>query len=133
MKRDMMETITNICSTFCGQADNIMYALILLVIIDYITGICAAIHAKSLASSVGATGIAKKVAIFLVISVSHIVDQYLINQENVLRTVTIMFYISNEGLSIIENIGRMGVPLPKEITDFLRHLKDFKDAYKKDL
>ncbi len=123
----MVEIITkiipNLLLDFWGQADNFMRALILFVIIDYITGICAATKEKCLSSNVGAIGIAKKVSIFLVVAVSHVVDQYLMEQENVLRTVTVMFYISNEGISILENIGKTGVPLPEKLISVLKYLK----------
>lgn len=100
-----------------------MKALILLVIIDYITGVCAAIQEKHLSSRIGAVGIIKKVSIFLVISVSHVADQYLMEQEDVLRTITVVFYLSNEGISILENIEKMGVPLPERLVTFLSHFK----------
>lgn len=123
----MVEVLTNSISKllliFWGQTDNFMKALVLFVVIDYITGICAAIQEKSLSSSIGAIGIAKKVSIFFAISVSHIADQYLMEQEDVLRTVTIMFYLSNEGISILENIKKTGVPLPEKLMLFLEHLK----------
>ena len=123
MKEYGTEMLYKLLQIFFGQADNLMKALILLVIIDYITGVCAAIQEKHLSSRIGAVGIIKKVSIFLVISVSHVADQYLMEQEDVLRTITVVFYLSNEGISILENIEKMGVPLPERLVTFLSHFK----------
>lgn len=133
----MIQIFIDLCkrlsTIFIGQADNALYALILFVILDYITGVCAAIQERSLSSQIGASGIAKKTAIFLVVSVSHVADWYLMNQEDVLRTLTVMFYLSNEGISILENIGRIGVPLPEKLTAFLKHLKNFNNGNNKNM
>ena len=98
MKEYGTEMLYKLLQIFFGQADNLMKALILLVIIDYITGVCAAIQEKHLSSRIGAVGIIKKVSIFLVISVSHVADQYLMEQEDVLRTITVVFYLSKYSL-----------------------------------
>lgn len=104
---------------FLGELDGLLYALVIFVVLDYITGICAAIQAKHLSSNIGAKGIAKKVAIFLVISVAHVADQYLVDSTDVLRSMTTLFYLSNEGISIFENIGKIGIPLPGKLNNLL--------------
>ena len=97
---------------------------------DYITGICAAIQAKHLSSNIGAKGIAQKVAIFLVISVAHVADQYLVDSTDVLRSMTTLFYLSNEGISIFENIGKIGIPLPGKLNNLLSRFEDIKNQMK---
>ena len=123
MIETFVEVMSKLILVFFGQADNLLKALVLFVVIDYITGICAAIQEKRLSSSIGAIGIAKKASIFLVASVSHVADQYLMDQKDVLRTVTVMFYLWNEGISILENIRKTGVSLPPKLLLFIKHLK----------
>jgi toxin secretion/phage lysis holin len=123
-----LEKVIDVCAKlvalFFGVGDELLYALILFVFLDYITGICVAIHNRELSSSIGAKGITKKVVIFLVVSVAHVADQYLMESNNVLRTVTIMFYLSNECISIFENVGKLGVPLPARLDSLLQYLKN---------
>ena len=102
---------------FLGELDGLLYALVIFVVLDYITGICAAIQAKHLSSNIGAKGIAKKVAIFLVISVAHVADQYLVDS-------------TNEGISIFENIGKIGIPLPGKLNNLLSRFEDIKNQMK---
>lgn len=115
---------------FLGELDGLLYALVIFVVLDYITGICAAIQAKHLSSNIGAKGIAKKVAIFLVISVAHVADQYLVDSTDVLRSMTTLFYLSNEGISIFENIGKIGIPLPGKLNNLLSRFEDIKNQMK---
>lgn len=123
----MLERIINfiayILSIFFGEGDGLLYALILFVLLDYATGICNAIYHCCLSSSIGAKGIAKKAIIFLVISVAHVTDQYLMESNNVLRNVTIFFYLSNECVSIFENVRQLGIPLPTQLEGILKYLK----------
>ena len=79
-----------------GHIDGLFYALIAFVIIDYITGVCVAIHNKKLSSGIGASGIAKKISVFALVSLSHIIDRFLLGEDDILRTVTTLFYIANE-------------------------------------
>lgn len=97
---------------FPGELDGLLYALVIFVILDYITGVCVAIQTKKLSSNIGAKGIAKKVAIFLMISVAHVADQYLVESTDVLRSVTTLFYLSNEGISILKMSARLVFPCP---------------------
>ena len=107
-----------------GGWDGSLYALILFVVIDYLTGVLVAILQKKLSSEVGFHGIAKKVAIFCLVSVAHVIDAYVIRNGSVVRTAVIFFYISNEGISILENATALGLPVPKKLQDVLEQLKD---------
>ena len=98
-----------------GGFDALAYALIVFVVIDYLTGILLAIYEKKVSSDIGFKGIFKKVLIFVLIAVGNITDQYVIGSGSSLRTMLIMFYLSNEGISIFENVAKMGVPLPEKM------------------
>jgi len=108
---------------FLGGCDGLIYALIAFVVIDYITGVMCAVIDKRLSSEVGFRGIFKKVLIFMLVGVGNIVDKQLIGDGSVLRTAVIFFYISNEGISIIENAGNLGLPIPQKLKDILEQLK----------
>ncbi|MBQ8177455.1 MAG: phage holin family protein [Oscillospiraceae bacterium] len=110
-----------------GAMDGMFIALIALIVLDYISGVIAAIAEKKLSSAVGARGIAKKLFMLLIVAVSNIVDINVIGEGNVLRTVTTAFYIANECISLIENAGRIGVPVPKKLMDVLEQLKNDND------
>jgi len=109
---------------FLGGVDGFLYALIAFVAIDYLTGFMAAIVEKRLSSEVGFKGIFKKVLIFLLVAVGNIVDQNLIGTGSAIRTAVIFFYLSNEGISIIENSSRVGLPIPDKLKNVLEQLKD---------
>ena len=112
---------------FLGGCDGLIYALIAFVVIDYITGVMCAVVNKQLSSEVGFRGIFKKVLIFMLVSVGNIIDQQLIGGGSVLRTAVIFFYLSNEGISIIENAGNLGLPVPHKLKDILAQLKEKED------
>lgn len=103
---------------FGTENQNILNALIILVVLDYITGICVAIHIKKLSSEIGSKGITRKVMIFVLISLSNIADTYFLQAGNTLETVTILFYCANEFISIIENAAKMGIPIPQKLRKF---------------
>lgn len=105
-----------------GGLDGFLYALIALVVIDYITGVMCAVLEKRLSSEVGARGIFKKVLIFMLVGIGSIIDQKIIGDGSVLRTAVIFFYLSNEGISIIENSGRIGLPIPEKLKTVLEQL-----------
>ena len=107
---------------FVGGVDGFLYALLAFVILDYITGVMCAILEKKLSSEVGARGIFKKVLIFALVGVGHMIDSYLIQSGNAIRTAVIFFYISNEGISVLENATRIGLPIPKKLKDILAQL-----------
>ena len=107
-----------------GSADGLIIALVVLIVLDYISGVMAAVVEKRLSSEIGAKGIAKKVFMLLIVAVANIVDINVIGEGHVLRAVTVVFYIANECISLIENAGRLGVPVPKKLLDVLAQLKD---------
>ena len=93
-----------------------------LVILDYITGVCAAIHSRELSSEIGAKGIAKKITTFAVISLAHILDEYVLKDGGAIQTMTSIFYIVNESISILENAIRTGLPVPEKLKSIIRSL-----------
>lgn len=107
---------------FLGGLDGFLYALIILVIADYVTGIMCAIVDKELSSEIGYRGIFKKVLIFMLVGVGHMIDTNLIGDGSVLRTAIIFFYCSNEGISMLENASRLGLPIPEKLKEVLAQL-----------
>ena len=109
---------------FLGGIDGFLYALIAFVVIDYITGVMCAITDKKLSSSVGFKGICRKVLIFTLVGIGNIVDVYVLGQGGVLRTAIIFFYLSNEGVSIMENTAHLGLPIPAKLKEVLEQLHE---------
>ena len=109
---------------FLGGVDGFLYALIAFTVIDYITGVMCAITDKNLSSSIGFKGICRKVLIFTLVGIGNIVDVYVLGQGGVLRTAVIFFYLSNEGVSILENSAHLGLPIPEKLKDVLEQLHD---------
>lgn len=109
---------------FLGGCDGLLYALIAFVAIDYITGVMCAISDKTLSSEVGFKGICRKVLIFLLVGIGHIVDAHVIGNGGVMRTAVIFFYLSNEGISLIENAAHLGLPVPDKLKAVLEQLHD---------
>ena len=109
---------------FLGGCDGLLYALIAFVAIDYITGVMCAISDKTLSSEVGFKGICRKVLIFLLVGIGHIVDAQVIGDGGVMRTAVIFFYLSNEGVSLIENAAHLGLPVPDKLKAVLEQLHD---------
>jgi toxin secretion/phage lysis holin len=107
---------------FLGGFDGFLYALVALMVADYITGVMCAIVDKTLSSEVGFRGIFKKVLIFILVGIGHIIDTHLIGDGSVLRTAIIFFYCSNEGVSMLENAARLGLPIPEKLKDILAQL-----------
>ena len=108
---------------FLGGCDGLIYALIAFVVIDYITGLMCAVVNKQLSSEIGFKGIFRKVLIFMLVGVGNIVDKQLVGSGSVIRTAVVFFYLSNEGISIIENAGILGLPIPQKLKDVLAQLK----------
>ncbi len=113
-----------------GGFDSLIYALIAFVALDYGTGVLVAIREKTVSSEIGFHGICKKVMIFTLVALGHVIDEYVIGTGSSLRTMLIMFYLSNEGISVIENASKMGVPVPDKIKVILQQLN--KDNDKKE-
>lgn len=105
-----------------GGLDSLAYALLLFVAVDYITGIMAGIVEKKISSEVGFKGIFRKVVIFILVSIAHIIDSKILGNGSAIRTAVIFFYISNEGISILENAARIGLPIPEKLMEVLHQL-----------
>lgn len=122
--KQIMAAICTLISFLFGDIEGMMVALIALIVLDYISGVIAAAVEKRLSSEVGAKGIAKKIFMLLIVALANIVDINVIGDGHVLKTVTVVFYICNECISLIENAGRIGVPVPKKLLDVLEQLRD---------
>ena len=109
---------------FLGGCDGLLYALLVFVALDYITGIMCAVVDKKLDSRVGFKGIFRKVLIFALVGVGHLLDTYIIGTGSVLRTAIIFFYLSNEGVSLVENAAYLGLPIPVKLKLVLEQLHD---------
>jgi toxin secretion/phage lysis holin len=118
----IVSTIGGILGGFLGNMDGILYALVIFVILDYVTGLLYAVEKKKLSSSVGYEGIARKVTIFILVGIANILDSYILGQSGVLRAVVIFFYLSNEGISILENATELGLPVPEKLKNILNQL-----------
>ena len=109
---------------YLGGIDGPLYALIAFVVVDYITGVMCAINDKNLSSSVGFRGICRKVLIFTLVGIANILDTQVIGNGSILHTAVIFFYISNEGISLLENAAHLGLPIPEKLKEVLEHLHD---------
>ena len=116
---------------FLGECDGLMYALIAFVIADYVTGVICAVSDKRLSSEVGFKGICRKVLIFVLVGMANILDMHVIGTGCVLRTAVLFFYISNEGVSVLENAGHLGLPIPARLLNVLEQLHE--DAEQEDI
>lgn len=130
----MKETIQTIQALFTaagvfvgwvlGGFDGFMYALLAFVVIDYLTGIMLAVLEKKLSSEIGFRGIFKKILIFILVGIGNIIDIYIIGNGSAVRTAVTFFYISNEGISIFENIGKIGLPIPEKLKKALEQIDE---------
>mgnify|MGYP002516120944 FL=1 len=109
---------------FLGGCDGLLYALLAFVVVDYVTGIMCAVVDKKLSSAVGFKGIFKKILIFTLVGIANIVDVQVLGTPGVLRTAVIFFYLSNEGVSMLENAAHLGLPVPDAIKTVLEQLHD---------
>lgn len=109
---------------FLGGFDGFLYALVVFVIIDYITGIMCAINDHTLSSAVGFRGICRKVLIFCMVGIGNILDVNILGEGHVLRTAVIFFYLSNEGVSMLENATHLGLPIPEKLKEVLAQLNE---------
>ena len=115
---------------FLGGCDGLLIALVCFAVCDYISGVFCAVNDKNLSSAVGFKGIARKVLIFILVGVANIIDVQVLGEVGILRTAVIFFYISNEGLSLLENAAHLGLPIPEQLKDVLEqlHKRDEKEA-----
>ena len=117
---------------FFGGADGLIVALLAFACMDYVTGVLAAGMQHKLSSNVGFRGIAKKLVVFVLVGVAHVIDQQFLGQTAVLRDAVILFFCANEGLSILENADTIGVPIPEKLRELFLQMKtkDKKDEEK---
>ena len=109
---------------FLGGCDGLLLALVAFAAADYLTGVMCAVSDRKLSSNVGFKGICRKVLIFLLVGIANILDVHVIGTGSVLRTAVIFFYISNEGVSLLENAAHLGLPVPEKIKAVLEQLHD---------
>ena len=109
---------------FLGGCDGLLIALVVFAVTDYITGVMCAIADKKLSSEIGFKGICRKVIIFMLVGIAHVLDSNVIATGSVLRTAVIFFYLSNEGVSLLENAAHLGLPVPEKLKDVLEQLHD---------
>ena len=125
--KNLINFITGTLATalvyFLGGWDIALQTLLIVIVLDYITGICKAIYNKKINSSVGLKGIMKKVGYLIIVAVAVILDR-IAGNTGAIRTLVIYFFVANEGISILENWGGMGLPLPQKLTDTLEQLKN---------
>lgn len=112
---------------FLGGWDGFLYALVIFIAMDYITGLMCAILDKKLSSEIGFRGIFKKVLILALVAIGHVIDKNVIGDGSVVRTAVIFFYLSNEGVSVLENAAHIGLPVPKKLKDVLEQLHNRDD------
>lgn len=117
-------TLGGFLGWYLGGFDGFLYALIAFVVVDYITGVMCAVVDKKLDSKVGFKGIFRKVLIFTLVGIANIIDVYVLGEGSVLRTAVIFFYISNEGVSLLENSAHLGLPIPQKLKDVLEQLHE---------
>jgi len=125
-------TMTRVCFSavggwlgyFLGGCDGIMIALIAFTVADYITGVMCAIVNKELSSEIGFKGIFKKIMIFILVGIAHLLDVHVLGNGSIMRTAVIFFYLSNEGVSLLENAAHLGLPIPEKLKDVLEQLHD---------
>ena len=107
---------------FLGGCDGLLFALVVFVAMDYITGVMCAAADRKLSSEVGFKGICRKVLIFMMVGIANVLDVLIIGSGSVLRTAVIFFYLSNEGVSLLENAGHLGLPIPEKLKAVLEQL-----------
>ena len=112
---------------FVGGADGLLITLLVFMVLDYVTGVMCGIVDKKLSSAVGFKGLFRKVLIFALVGVGHVVDTSVIGTGGALRSAVICFYLSNEGLSMLENATHLGLPVPEKLKDILAQLHNRKD------
>ena len=133
MMKDVIDFLTasivGFAAYFFGGLDGFMQVLMILVVIDYISGVIAAGMRHEISSAAGFNGIARKVFIFALVGISHVIDQQFLGDSATLRTAVCMFYIGNEGVSILENADKLGIPLPKVL---MKNFRQFRQEHHDD-
>ena len=128
--KNVIETVTlgfggigGVLGLLFGELDGSLYALVVFVIADYFTGVISAINNKKLSSDIGFEGISKKICIFVLVAIANIVDVNILNSGAAVRTAVIFFYLSNEGISVLENAVKLGLPVPEKLKETLNNVK----------
>ena len=109
---------------FLGGFDGLFAVLAMMIVVDYVTGVMVAIKEKRVSSKIGFAGICRKILILLFVGIANMLDMYIVGSGSMLRTATIFFYVSNEGISILENATNLGLPVPRKIKEILEQLHD---------
>ena len=129
--KNVLETVTlgfggigGILGLLFGELDGSLYALVVFVIADYFTGVISAISNKKLSSDIGFEGISKKICIFVLVAIANIVDVNILNSGAAVRTAVIFFYLSNEGISVLENAVKLGLPVPEKLRNILLKMNE---------
>ena len=129
--KNVLETVTlgfggigGILGLLFGELDGSLYALVVFVIADYFTGVISAISNKKLSSDIGFEGISKKICIFVLVAIANIVDVNILNSGAAVRTAVIFLYLSNEGISVLENAVKLGLPVPEKLKNILLKIKE---------
>lgn len=122
----MFTGLGGVLGWYLGGWDGFLYAILAFVIADYVTGLACAIVNHQVSSAVGFKGISRKVLIFILVGLANLLDVYVLGEGGVLRTAVIFFYISNEGISLIENAARLGLPVPEKLQEALASLTSTK-------
>lgn len=125
--RSTLTVLGYILGWMFGGFDMLICTLLVFVSIDYATGVAKAYYVKSISSNVGFKGLLKKIMIFAIVAVANIIDKNLTGDGTALRTMTLLFYISNEGISILENVSQFGIPLPAKLKELVSHFSDKDD------
>ena len=129
--KNLIETVTlgfgsigGILGLLFGELDGSLYALVVFVIADYFTGVISAINNKKLSSDIGFEGISKKICIFVLVAIANIVDVNILNSGAAVRSAVIFFYLSNEGISVLENAVKLGLPVPEKLRNVLLKMNE---------
>lgn len=120
----IITTIGGWLGYYLGGVDGLLLALLLFVVVDYITGVMCAIVDHRLSSAIGYKGIFKKVSIFILVGVATVLDQQVLGNGNMIRAAIIFFYLSNEGISLLENAAHLGLPIPEKLAQVLHQMKE---------
>lgn len=119
-------------SYFVGGADGFLYTLIVMVSVDYLTGVMSAVVTKTLSSSKGYKGIFHKIVIFALVGIGNMLDVHILKNGSLIRTAVVFYYIANEGISILENCTEIGLPVPKKLREVLMQLKQNEEGEEED-
>ena len=114
-----------------GKLNGLFYALIAMMVIDYISGVLIAVLNKRLSSEIGFKGLVKKLFMLMLVAMGHILDSQVIGTGAVIMSAVQLFFIANEGISVLENASRLGLPVPQKLKELLEQLKEDDNEHKK--